>query len=521
MGAQVSSQKVGAHENSNRAYGGSTINYTTINYYRDSASNAASKQDFAQDPSKFTEPIKDVLIKTAPMLNSPNIEACGYSDRVMQLTLGNSTITTQEAANSVVAYGRWPEYIRDTEANPVDQPTEPDVAACRFYTLDTVTWRKESRGWWWKLPDALKDMGLFGQNMFYHYLGRAGYTVHVQCNASKFHQGALGVFAVPEMCLAGDSTTHMFTKYENANPGEKGGEFKGSFTLDTNATNPARNFCPVDYLFGSGVLVGNAFVYPHQIINLRTNNCATLVLPYVNSLSIDSMTKHNNWGIAILPLAPLDFATESSTEIPITLTIAPMCCEFNGLRNITVPRTQGLPVLNTPGSNQYLTADNYQSPCAIPEFDVTPPIDIPGEVRNMMELAEIDTMIPLNLTSQRKNTMDMYRVELSDTAHSDTPILCLSLSPASDPRLAHTMLGEILNYYTHWAGSLKFTFLFCGSMMATGKLLVSYAPPGAEAPKSRKEAMLGTHVIWDIGLQSSCTMVVPWISNTTYRQTIN
>nr|AGA12459.2 polyprotein [Poliovirus 2] len=521
MGAQVSSQKVGAHENSNRAYGGSTINYTTINYYRDSASNAASKQDFAQDPSKFTEPIKDVLIKTAPMLNSPNIEACGYSDRVMQLTLGNSTITTQEAANSVVAYGRWPEYIRDTEANPVDQPTEPDVAACRFYTLDTVTWRKESRGWWWKLPDALKDMGLFGQNMFYHYLGRAGYTVHVQCNASKFHQGALGVFAVPEMCLAGDSTTHMFTKYENANPGEKGGEFKGSFTLDTNATNPARNFCPVDYLFGSGVLVGNAFVYPHQIINLRTNNCATLVLPYVNSLSIDSMTKHNNWGIAILPLAPLDFATESSTEIPITLTIAPMCCEFNGLRNITVPRTQGLPVLNTPGSNQYLTADNYQSPCAIPEFDVTPPIDIPGEVRNMMELAEIDTMIPLNLTSQRKNTMDMYRVELSDMAHSDTPILCLSLSPASDPRLAHTMLGEILNYYTHWAGSLKFTFLFCGSMMATGKLLVSYAPPGAEAPKSRKEAMLGTHVIWDIGLQSSCTMVVPWISNTTYRQTIN
>nr|AGA12751.2 polyprotein [Poliovirus 2] len=521
MGAQVSSQKVGAHENSNRAYGGSTINYTTINYYRDSASNAASKQDFAQDPSKFTEPIKDVLIKTAPMLNSPNIEACGYSDRVMQLTLGNSTITTQEAANSVVAYGRWPEYIRDTEANPVDQPTEPDVAACRFYTLDTVTWRKESRGWWWKLPDALKDMGLFGQNMFYHYLGRAGYTVHVQCNASKFHQGALGVFAVPEMCLAGDSTTHMFTKYENANPGERGGEFKGSFTLDTNATNPARNFCPVDYLFGSGVLVGNAFVYPHQIINLRTNNCATLVLPYVNSLSIDSMTKHNNWGIAILPLASLDFATESSTEIPITLTIAPMCCEFNGLRNITVPRTQGLPVLNTPGSNQYLTADNYQSPCAIPEFDVTPPIDIPGEVRNMMELAEIDTMIPLNLTSQRKNTMDMYRVELSDMAHSDTPILCLSLSPASDPRLAHTMLGEILNYYTHWAGSLKFTFLFCGSMMATGKLLVSYAPPGAEAPKSRKEAMLGTHVIWDIGLQSSCTMVVPWISNTTYRQTIN
>nr|WDV04879.1 polyprotein [Poliovirus 1] len=522
MGAQVSSQKVGAHENSNRAYGGSTINYTTINYYRDSASNAASKQDFSQDPSKFTEPIKDVLIKTSPMLNSPNIEACGYSDRVLQLTLGNSTITTQEAANSVVAYGRWPEYLRDSEANPVDQPTEPDVAACRFYTLDTVSWTKESRGWWWKLPDALRDMGLFGQNMYYHYLGRSGYTVHVQCNASKFHQGALGVFAVPEMCLAGDSnTTTMHTSYQNANPGEKGGTFTGAFTPDDNQTSPARRFCPVDYLFGNGTLLGNAFVFPHQIINLRTNNCATLVLPYVNSLSIDSMVKHNNWGIAILPLAPLNFANESSPEIPITLTIAPMCCEFNGLRNITLPRLQGLPVMNTPGSNQYLTADNFQSPCALPEFDVTPPIDIPGEVKNMMELAEIDTMIPFDLRANKKNTMEMYRVRLSDKPHTDDPILCLSLSPASDPRLSHTMLGEILNYYTHWAGSLKFTFLFCGSMMATGKLLVSYAPPGADPPKKRKEAMLGTHVIWDIGLQSSCTMVVPWISNTTYRQTID
>nr|ANV28261.1 polyprotein [Poliovirus 1] len=522
MGAQVSSQKVGAHENSNRASGGSTINYTTINYYRDSASNAASKQDFSQDPSKFTEPIKDVLIKTAPMLNSPNIEACGYSDRVLQLTLGNSTITTQEAANSVVAYGRWPEYLRDSEANPVDQPTEPDVAACRFYTLDTVSWTKESRGWWWKLPDALRDMGLFGQNMYYHYLGRSGYTVHVQCNASKFHQGALGVFAVPEMCLAGDSnTTPTHTSYQNANPGEKGGTFTGTFVPDNNQTSPARRFCPVDYLFGNGTLLGNAFVFPHQIINLRTNNCATLVLPYVNSLSIDSMVKHNNWGIAIIPLAPLNFASESSPEIPITLTIAPMCCEFNGLRNITLPRLQGLPVMNTPGSNQYLTADNFQSPCALPEFDVTPPIDIPGEVKNMMELAEIDTMIPFDLSATKKNTMEMYRVRLSDKPHTDDPILCLSLSPASDPRLSHTMLGEILNYYTHWAGSLKFTFLFCGSMMATGKLLVSYAPPGADPPKKRKEAMLGTHVIWDIGLQSSCTMVVPWISNTTYRQTID
>ncbi|ABM54523.1 polyprotein [Coxsackievirus A20] len=518
MGAQVSSQKVGAHENTNVATGGSTVNYTTINYYKDSASNAASKQDFSQDPSKFTEPVKDIMLKSAPALNSPNVEACGYSDRVLQLTLGNSTITTQEAANSVVAYGKWPSYLNAKEANPVDQPTEPDVAACRFYTLQSVHWKTESRGWWWKLPDALKDMGLFGQNMYYHYLGRSGYTVHVQCNASKFHQGALGVFAVPEYCLAGDSDVkNSYTTYKNANPGEAGGEFVDKFAAATEAT---RKFCPIDYLFGCGVLTGNAFVFPHQIINLRTNNSATLVLPYVNSLAIDCMAKHNNWGLVIIPLSKLQFPDTSSTEIPITVTIAPMCCEFNGLRNITIPSTQGLPVMNTPGSNQYLTSDNFQSPCALPEFDVTQAIDIPGEVKNIMEVAEIDTMIPLNLAADKKNTMDMYRVPVTTSADTNTPILCLSLSPASDERLSYTMLGEILNYYTHWAGSIKYTFLFCGSMMATGKLLVAYAPPGAKPPKTRKEAMLGTHVIWDVGLQSSCTMVVPWISNTAYRRTV-
>nr|1Z7S_4 Chain 4, Human coxsackievirus A21 [Coxsackievirus A21] len=68
-GAQVSTQKTGAHENQNVAANGSTINYTTINYYKDSASNSATRQDLSQDPSKFTEPVKDLMLKTAPALN--------------------------------------------------------------------------------------------------------------------------------------------------------------------------------------------------------------------------------------------------------------------------------------------------------------------------------------------------------------------------------------------------------------------------------------------------------------------
>nr|YP_003359166.1 1A (VP4) [Enterovirus J] len=65
MGAQVSTQKSGSHETGTYATGGSTINYTNINYYKDSYAASASRQDFSQDPSKFTKPVVDALTEAA------------------------------------------------------------------------------------------------------------------------------------------------------------------------------------------------------------------------------------------------------------------------------------------------------------------------------------------------------------------------------------------------------------------------------------------------------------------------
>lgn len=156
----MSTTKTGSHENGNIATGGSTINYTNINYYRDSYAAAATRQDFTQDPNKFTSPVLDALREVAPPLKSPSAEACGYSDRVAQLTVGNSTITTQEAANIIVGYGEWPEYCPDVDATAVDKPTRPDVSVNRFYTLSAKMWQKESKGWYWKFPDILTEKGV-------------------------------------------------------------------------------------------------------------------------------------------------------------------------------------------------------------------------------------------------------------------------------------------------------------------------------------------------------------------------
>ncbi|AAR38846.1 polyprotein [Coxsackievirus A8] len=500
MGAQVSTQKSGSHETGNIATEGSTINFTNINYYKDSYAASASRQDFTQDPTRFTSPVLDALREVAPPLKSPSVEACGYSDRVAQLTVGNSTITTQEAANIVLAYGEWPEYCPDKDATAVDKPTRPDVSVNRFYTMSTQMWQDTSKGWYWKFPDVLTKTGVFGQNAQYHYLYRSGFCIHVQCNASKFHQGALLVAAVPEMVLGANSSdpkpnTAKHPEFATTMPGANGGTFENPYIMDM------------------GVPLSQALVFPHQWINLRTNNCATIIVPYINAVPFDSAINHNNFTLVVIPISPLKYCTGATTAIPITVTIAPLNSEFCGLRQAT---TQGIPVELKPGTNQFLTTDNEVSVPILPGFQPTPTIHIPGEVNNLLELCQVESILEVNNVTGQEG---INRLLIPVSTQSDKDTLCASLrvDPGRDGPWQSTLVGQICRYYTQWSGSLEITFMFTGSFMATGKMLIAYSPPGSAQPTTRDLAMLGTHVVWDFGLQSSITLVIPWISNTHFR----
>nr|AKO83942.1 polyprotein [rhinovirus A21] len=510
MGAQVSRQNVGTHSTQNSVSNGSSLNYFNINYFKDAASSGASKLEFSQDPSKFTDPVKDVLEKGIPTLQSPTVEACGYSDRIIQITRGDSTITSQDVANAVVGYGVWPHYLTPQDATAIDKPSRPDTSSNRFYTLESKVWTSSSKGWWWKLPDALKNMGIFGENMFYHFLGRSGYTVHVQCNASKFHQGTLIVAMIPEHQLAAASTGNVTAGYNLTHPGELGRDV-GIARKENLERQPSDD----TWLNFDGTLLGNITIFPHQFINLRSNNSATIIVPYVNAVPMDSMPRHNNWSLVIIPICPLE--SQDQSTVPITISISPMCAEFSGAR----AKSQGLPVMLTPGSGQFMTTDDFQSPSALPWFHPTKEISIPGQVTNLVELCQVDTLIPVNNTEANGVTnTNMYTVTIIREADI-TPakeIFAIKVDIASQP-LATTLIGEIASYYTHWTGSIRFSFLFCGTANTTLKLLVAYTPPGIKKPENRKDAMLGTHVVWDVGLQSTISMVVPWISASHYRNT--
>lgn len=506
MGAQVSRQSVGSHENAINANSGSIVKYFNINYYKDAASSGLTKQDFSQDPSKFTQPLAEAL--TNPALMSPSVEACGFSDRLKQITIGDSTITTQDTLNSIVAYGEWPQYLADIDASSVDKPTHPETSADRFYTLESVRWTQNSLGWWWKLPDCLKDMGLFGQNMYHHSMGRTGYIVHVQCNATKFHSGCLMVAVVPEHQLAFIGADGTKVKYSQTHPGERGHTIEE--TTIRNRFNPDEN----PFYLCNGTLFGNIQIFPHQMINLRTNNSATIIVPYINCLPMDSMLRHNNLTLLIIPLVPLRTGNTGGTTLPITVTIAPDKSEFSGPMHT---QKQGIPTRIPSGSQQFMTTEDEQSANILPGYTPTKQIFIPGEITNMLHIAQVESFIPLNNIEGHLGKMDIYRVTVTQKA--DNGLIVVIPLQMDNTLFATTLLGEVLNYYGNWSGSVRITFMCVCDSFSTGKFLMAYTPPGGRLPADRKEAMLGTHVVWDLGLQSSCSMVAPWISSTFFRRT--
>lgn len=492
---QVQSNQTGNSPNVTSANVSGGSSFTTINYYGAQYAQAYNPSNQAMDPAQFTEPMGSLTSAATgiPMLQNPSVEECGYSDRVMQLTSGNSTIITQEAAaGAVVAYGRWPgDY--DNSGAAIDLPTKPGPSCDRWYTSQSIGWTQTGLRFLsgsgttghvivGNLPGVLLEEGVFGQNCQYHYLWRGGFAVHVQCNGTKFHQGMLCVAMVPELEVR-DTTADTFYSWR---------------VFDNNPGTQNTSFVP-----------SQMTIFPHQFINLRTNNAATVIVPYVNVCPQSCPVVHSPWSVVIAVIVPLSYSNGATTEIPITISVCPMSSEFGGLRQPTVLR-QGVPVFQIPGSSQFMTTLRNDGFPALPNFEKTHSFALPGRVRNLLEVAQVPTFMGTTAAIEG----DWHRPWLlnvqNDTAAGtkldefDMSLMASHFEP--------TYLGQLARMYAQYRGDIVLTFIFCGTAMTTGKILISYTPPGSSKPADRHEAMLGTHVIWDIGLQSSVVFSVPFIS---------
>nr|3CJI_B Chain B, Polyprotein [Senecavirus A]8CXP_B Chain B, Capsid protein VP3 [Senecavirus A] len=150
----------------------------------------------------------------------------------------------------------------------------------------------------------------------------------------------------------------------------------------------------------------------------------------------------------------------------------------------------------------------------------TPPVNyLPGEITDLLQLARIPTLMAFERVPEPVPASDTYVPYVAvPTQFDDRPLISFPIT-LSDPVYQNTLVGAISSNFANYRGCIQITLTFCGPMMARGKFLLSYSPPNGTQPQTLSEAMQCTYSIWDIGLNSSWTFVVPYISPSDYRET--
>lgn len=318
---------------------GVIINNYYSNQYQNSIDLSANANGVGKENSKPQGQLMNILGSAADafkniaplLMDQDTEEMTNLSDRVSSDTASNTATNTQSTVGRLFAFGS--RHKGKHPASCADTATDKVLAAERYYTLKLVTWTMTQKPFDHvriPLPHVLagKQGGVFGSTLRRHYLCKCGWRIQVQCNASQFHAGSLLVFMAPEF----DTSSYSAVK-------------------DPTGEEPFK----VDTTWQTGLLRGHSYedkstqtlrplalnhqnhwqwtVYPHQILNLRTNTTCDLEVPYVNICPTSSWTQHANWTIVVAVLSPLQYTTGSATEVDITLSIQPVKPVFNGLRH--------------------------------------------------------------------------------------------------------------------------------------------------------------------------------------------
>nr|YP_004564611.1 VP3 [Pigeon picornavirus B] len=165
----------------------------------------------------------------------------------------------------------------------------------------------------------------------------------------------------------------------------------------------------------------------------------------------------------------------------------------------------GVPTFDIPGSGQFCTTLANTGYPAFPIWTPSEGFPLPGRMTNLISVARIPTF----LQGTGGNT---YGFSVQNAIPADnTTLYSLDVSLLAT-EMEKTYIGRLARMFAFYKGSIVLRFTYTGPKQSSGKLLIAYTPPGGARPTSREEAMLGTNIIWDFGLQSTCTFVIPYIS---------
>nr|ULF99608.1 MAG: polyprotein [Tottorivirus sp.] len=419
------------------------------------------------------------ITQLIPLLADSKTETYQNSDRVQVDKSGNTTLVSQAAVGRHVVTKPRPRYNVSSAA---DMESDGGPSTNRFYPIKLhVPWKTtQPQGTYWmiRLPQALGEHGgVFTQMASRHSILKCGFDVVLMVNSTRFHGGCLGVFLVPEFTQKAN-VTGFDTKEPEAN-----------ITLDETI--------PLQQLF----------LYPHQLLNPRTNSSVTISVPYCNFAPATDPVTHSTWTILVVVLSRLTLVTGATPNLTLQLNVRPTEAVFHGLRYAST--FQGpFPIKLTQNSLQWVTttpgsSDPVYGPCVAPTAD-----HMPLEIKDTLQLMNIPTLCgPVDgtelgiITLKADHTDVKYHVDVS----------------LSSRFVINTALEAYSRPFAQYRGGIDINMVFVGNQMQNVRYMVAYTPPGVAPPDTQEQAMNCEYVIYDTGLNTSLKFTVPYISTTDFR----
>ncbi|AFS33288.1 polyprotein [hunnivirus A1] len=407
-----------------------------------------------------------------PLLADGLTEDFENSDRVGKTQAGATTLVTQHQVGCMTYPGRK---SGPSPSSAADEPTTAGPSVDRFITLPVGNWTQTQAvysGWALPLPWVpLTRNTPFGALGRRHFLLNCGWHIQVQVNSTRFHGGALGVFMVPQFV----------------------------YTSQTDLTGP-KPLMATDYpLFNQQQL----FLFPHQILNPRTNSSVDIQVPYANCTPGCDPTQQAPWTLLIVVLSPLSYASGATTSLEVVASIRPLQAQFHGIRQ-TNSEFEGLPKNRNESSAFAFCSTQPHS--AEPDYGAmhrSSPSFLPAEITDFLQISQIPTLTSIRAVSFQQ-------------AVPKQALLTMNVSLTAND-LLNTSLETVSRGFAQYRGSILIRMLYTGNQMQNVRYVAAYTPPGALPPADRRQTMVGIYTIYDTGLNSGSDFVIPFISTTDYR----
>nr|QZE12016.1 MAG: polyprotein [Ailurivirus D] len=475
---------------------GIVINNYYSNHYQNSIdlsghSSGVGDEATGNTPNPFsslTDSLGNLALMGTMLLDPDTENTTNMSDRVLTKSLANTAINSQSSVGVLRAYKS--NHKNKPPTSCTDQPTMATQSTERYFTrpLWDINWSKSQAVYdYFKIStyDLMRGFGgLVEQNMDNHSYMKCGWRVQVQINASSFHSGSMGIFMVPEAV------------FSVANEKKRWLQFNTDFRQGLNKT---------------AISPEQLFHCPHQVLNLRTNTNCSIDVPYVNCTPTSYLEVHCPWSLVCMVLTPLNYTSGAAPNIGIAISAAPTDPIWNGLRHSPMRDQSPIPVTVRENA-QMFTSTGPDTNVPIYGNTVNPSRDKTGKIDDILQVCRLPT--PVNLSTT--NSFRPYFTYSDAVISTDQPLMQLDLS-LPGRHLVRTGLSQLSRLFTQFRGSLNIHFMFTGSAMCRGKLMLVYTPPGAGPPRTPEQAALGTYVTWDLGLQSTYEFTIPFISGTDYK----